>query len=66
MRILIAKGFVPVRPIEFHWYAGEEGGLLGSQKVVAEYKSKQIPVIGVLNADMTGFSSKKYENSKHI
>ncbi|KAI9358659.1 hypothetical protein DFJ73DRAFT_957727 [Zopfochytrium polystomum] len=31
-QILMSSGFVPKRPIEFHWYAGEEGSLLGSQK----------------------------------
>ncbi|KAI9328598.1 hypothetical protein DFJ73DRAFT_631622 [Zopfochytrium polystomum] len=54
-RILISSGLVPKRPIEFHWYAGEEGGLLGSQKVVAAYKRAGIPVFGVLQSDMTGY-----------
>ncbi|KAI9593549.1 hypothetical protein BDF19DRAFT_448101 [Syncephalis fuscata] len=30
-RALIDSGFKPKRSIEFHWYAGEEGGFLGSQ-----------------------------------
>jgi leucyl aminopeptidase len=37
-RALVLSGFAPERPVEFHWYAGEEGGLLGSQEVVSEYK----------------------------
>ncbi|KAI9355719.1 hypothetical protein DFJ73DRAFT_824837 [Zopfochytrium polystomum] len=48
-------GFVPKRTIEFHWYAGEEGGLLGSQKVVASYKESDVPVFGVFHSDMTGY-----------
>ncbi|KAJ3214907.1 Leucine aminopeptidase 1 [Dinochytrium kinnereticum] len=54
-RVLITSGFIPVRPIEFHWYSAEEGGLLGSQKVVAQYKQDNIPVAGVFHADMTGW-----------
>lgn len=30
-RALIQAGFRPEVPVEFHWYAAEEGGLLGSQ-----------------------------------
>ncbi|KAI9332470.1 hypothetical protein DFJ73DRAFT_963454 [Zopfochytrium polystomum] len=35
-------------PIEFHWYAGHAGGLLGSQKVASEYRRAGKPVLGVL------------------
>jgi len=37
-RALVQAGFAPERPVEFHWYAAEEAGLLGSQEVVSEYK----------------------------
>lgn len=36
-RALVQAGFKPEVPVEFHWYAAEEGGLLGSQDVVSEY-----------------------------
>ena len=36
-RALVQAGFRPKVPVEFHWYAGEEGGLLGSQDIVSEY-----------------------------
>lgn len=36
-RALVQAGFKPECPVEFHWYAAEEAGLLGSQDVVAEY-----------------------------
>ncbi|KAJ3238393.1 Leucine aminopeptidase 1 [Chytriomyces hyalinus] len=55
-RVLVEGGFVPIRPVEFHWYAAEEGGLLGSQKVVADYKKRQVDVVGVFHADMTGYT----------
>ncbi|KAJ3131055.1 Leucine aminopeptidase 1 [Physocladia obscura] len=55
-RVLVENGFVPHRPIEFHWYAAEEAGLLGSQKVAAKYKQDEINVAGVFHSDMTGYT----------
>ncbi|KAI3652256.1 hypothetical protein MP228_003559 [Amoeboaphelidium protococcarum] len=45
-------------PIEFHWYAGEEAGLLGSQDVVAAYKRDRVPVMAAIHFDMTGYRGK--------
>ena len=36
-RALVQAGFRPEVPVEFHWYAAEEGGLLGSQDIASEY-----------------------------
>jgi leucyl aminopeptidase len=36
-RVLVQAGFKPEKPVEFHWYAAEEGGLLGSQDIASEY-----------------------------
>jgi leucyl aminopeptidase len=47
LRVLVSSGFLPKKPLEFHWYAAEEGGLLGSQKVVAKYKEDGIDVFGM-------------------
>ncbi|KAI9332440.1 hypothetical protein DFJ73DRAFT_897363 [Zopfochytrium polystomum] len=47
-RAILTSGFSPKRPIEFHWYAGHAGGLLGSQKVASEYRRAGKPVLGVL------------------
>ncbi|KAM5437137.1 Leucine aminopeptidase 1 [Microsporum ferrugineum] len=41
--------------IEFHWYAGEEAGLLGSQAVFQQYKQAGKEVVAMLNQDMTGY-----------
>lgn len=30
-RALVQAGFRPEVPVEFHWYAAEEGGLVGNQ-----------------------------------
>ncbi|KAH6559990.1 hypothetical protein BASA50_006629 [Batrachochytrium salamandrivorans] len=55
---LVNSGFVPLRPIEFHWYSAEEGGLLGSQKVVAAYMKNGIDVYANFHNDMTGYQPK--------
>ncbi|MEN9723041.1 MAG: hypothetical protein RJB38_1027 [Pseudomonadota bacterium] len=43
----------PDRSIEFFWYAGEEGGLIGSSEIAQAYASTHREVIGVLQLDMT-------------
>ncbi|RDW73563.1 hypothetical protein BP6252_07470 [Coleophoma cylindrospora] len=55
-RILAESGFTPKNgPVEFHWYAAEEGGLLGSQRI-ARYKKEQGANIGaMMEFDMTAF-----------
>ncbi|KAI9340008.1 hypothetical protein BDR26DRAFT_861954 [Obelidium mucronatum] len=60
-RVIIESGFIPYRPIEFHWYSAEEAGLLGSQKVVADYKARGVQVAGVFHADMTGYTPEDKE-----
>ncbi|KAJ2735167.1 hypothetical protein IW152_001796 [Coemansia sp. BCRC 34962] len=54
-RVLLSRGYAPRRSVEFHWYAGEEGGLLGSQDVALAYKNAGRKVVGNLHFDMTGF-----------
>ncbi|KAK2842926.1 hypothetical protein FQN49_005979 [Arthroderma sp. PD_2] len=41
--------------IEFHWYAGEEAGLLGSQAIFQQYQQEGKEVVAMLNQDMTGY-----------
>ncbi|KAM0548073.1 hypothetical protein ACHAPJ_010131 [Fusarium lateritium] len=41
--------------IEFHWYAGEEAGLLGSGAVFQQYARDGRQVKAMLNQDMTGY-----------
>ncbi|EGF79493.1 hypothetical protein BATDEDRAFT_33390 [Batrachochytrium dendrobatidis JAM81] len=55
---LLKSDFVPNRPVEFHWYSGEEGGLLGSQKVVADYMKRKVDVYANFHNDMTGYQPK--------
>lgn len=57
-RILVESGFRPVNTIQFHWYSAEEGGLLGSQAVMTEYKRRGVQVRALLQQDMTGYIGK--------
>jgi len=45
------------KPIYLIWYSAEEMGLVGSQRVVAEFKKKNIPVSDVIHFDMTGYAN---------
>ncbi|KAL7788330.1 hypothetical protein V8C37DRAFT_388199 [Trichoderma ceciliae] len=56
LRVIAQSNFSPKNTIEFHWYSGEEGGLLGSQAIFSNYKSNQKNVLAMLNQDMTGYS----------
>src|SRR5689334_18784528 len=44
-RVLIESNTKLINPVEFHWYAGEEAGLLGSQAVAKSYNEKGEKVI---------------------
>ncbi|KAI1842143.1 hypothetical protein JX265_005720 [Neoarthrinium moseri] len=44
-----------VNTIEVHWYAAEEGGLLGSQAIWNSYKQAGRVVKGLVHQDMTGY-----------
>ncbi|EOD45651.1 Peptidase M28 [Neofusicoccum parvum] len=46
-----------VNTVEFHWYAAEEAGLLGSQAIFDSYSSQGRNVIAMLNHDMTGYTA---------
>ncbi|KFA69824.1 hypothetical protein S40285_02435 [Stachybotrys chlorohalonatus IBT 40285] len=56
LRVLAEAGFAPEATIEFHWYGGEEAGLLGSADVFADYSAQGMNVTSYLNQDMAGYS----------
>lgn len=41
--------------IEFHWYSGEEVGLLGSMQIFRDYQRRNVDVRAMLNQDMAGY-----------
>ncbi|PSN60689.1 Zn-dependent exopeptidase, partial [Corynespora cassiicola Philippines] len=59
---LVASGKAP-NTIEFHWYAAEEGGLLGSQAIYTNYKNSGKVVKAMLQQDMTGYVQSGIEES---
>lgn len=56
LRVLAAAKFAPKDTLEFHFYAGEEGGLLGSADIFKSYKTAGKTVLAMLNQDMAGYS----------
>lgn len=50
----IAQGNAP-NTLEFHWYAGEELGLLGSADIFSRYNQQRRQIKAMLNQDMTGY-----------
>jgi leucyl aminopeptidase len=54
-RVLVDNGFRPERTIEFHAYAAEEAGLLGSQDIANYYSSLNVNVVAMFQFDMTGY-----------
>ncbi|KAH7907010.1 hypothetical protein BJ138DRAFT_1070850 [Hygrophoropsis aurantiaca] len=57
-RALLAADFHPERPVEFHWYSGEEGGLLGSQAIAKSYEAQGLEVYAMSQYDMTAWVKK--------
>ncbi|KAH7105994.1 Zn-dependent exopeptidase [Auriculariales sp. MPI-PUGE-AT-0066] len=57
LRSLIEHEFVPPKGValEFHWYAAEERGLLGSRDIAASYEKAGASVKGMLQMDMTAW-----------
>jgi len=56
-RIVANSNFVPTKTVEFHCYAAEEMGLLGSRAIAQEYKRNNARVFGMMQLDMTGFGN---------
>eukprot|EP00339_Tiarina_fusa_P001781 CAMPEP_0117019190 /NCGR_PEP_ID=MMETSP0472-20121206/14767_1 /TAXON_ID=693140 ORGANISM="Tiarina fusus, Strain LIS" /NCGR_SAMPLE_ID=MMETSP0472 /ASSEMBLY_ACC=CAM_ASM_000603 /LENGTH=308 /DNA_ID=CAMNT_0004724105 /DNA_START=118 /DNA_END=1040 /DNA_ORIENTATION=- len=54
-RVIAESGLSFNRTIEFHHYAAEEVGLLGSQDIANNYAGEEKPVAAYLNFDMDGY-----------
>lgn len=52
--------------IQFHWYAAEEGGLLGSQALFLDYERSGMDIKAMLQQDMTGFYNATIEKKKEF
>jgi len=57
---LAESGYTPKNgPVEFHWYAAEEGGLLGSQ-AIARYKKDSGASIGAMMEFVSDLKRTRY------
>ncbi|KAJ7491208.1 peptidase [Mycena latifolia] len=54
-RVLLLTGYIPKSPLEFHFYAAEECGLLGSQAIVEAYETAGKKIKGMIQFDMTAW-----------
>jgi len=54
LRIIVDSGFKPSTPLEFHWYSGEEAGLLGSNAIATSYRVAGVKVKAFMELDMSG------------
>ncbi|KIK60116.1 hypothetical protein GYMLUDRAFT_200755 [Collybiopsis luxurians FD-317 M1] len=54
-RGILQSGYVPSSPLEFHFYAAEEGGLLGSLDISDAYAKQGKDVRGMIEFDMTAW-----------
>ncbi|KAI4294264.1 Zn-dependent exopeptidase [Schizophyllum commune Tattone D] len=54
-RALLEAGFAPATPVEFHWYSGEEAGLLGSQDIATKYAEDGKEIKAFMELDMSGY-----------
>ena len=57
--VLVENGFKPRNTLEFHFYSGEEGGLLGSGDIWRNYKATRKSVLAFVNTDQAGYSPSK-------
>jgi len=57
-RTILSSGMHFKKPIYLIWYSAEEEGLIGSQHVVRDFKTNNIPVDAVMHFDMTGYAAK--------
>lgn len=59
MRVLLSDPKIAAgegaNTLEFHWYSGEEAGLLGSQDIFEKYAADGEVVKAMLQQDMTGY-----------
>ncbi|KAJ1964738.1 hypothetical protein IWQ62_002850 [Dispira parvispora] len=62
-RRLVEARYQPSRTLEFHWYAGEEVGLVGSLDVATKYQKEAKNVYAMLQFDMTGYVPTGHENT---
>jgi leucyl aminopeptidase len=54
-RVLASVGYAPAKTVEFHWYAAEEDGAMGSRSVANAYKKQNKKIAAMAQYDMTAW-----------
>ncbi len=55
LRAMVSKDYRPLRTIKMMAYAAEEVGLKGSAAIAADYQTRGVNVVGVVQFDMTNY-----------
>ncbi|MEI8348411.1 MAG: M28 family peptidase, partial [Pseudomonadota bacterium] len=61
LRLIVDNNFYPQKTLKFMAFAGEEGGMLGSAEIAADYKKRNIQVDGDLQLDMTNYKGDEFD-----
>ncbi len=66
LRVIAVSGATFQRTIEFHAYAAEEIGLVGSKDIAARYRNTATDVAAMLQLDMAAFSPNDGESTIYL
>jgi hypothetical protein len=56
-----SKDFIPIRPIEFHFYASGKHNREASADIVMKYKAKRVNIYGMIQTDPVLYSNYQHE-----
>jgi leucyl aminopeptidase len=62
----VKTDYLPIKTLEFQFYSAEEVGFLGSQQIAQRYHNQTKNVIGMLQLDMAGYSTKQLKSIRVI
>ena len=60
-RLILSQNIRLRRTVTFMAYAGEEAGLRGSSAIARDYRARNVPVVGVMQLDMTNFDGSPHD-----
>lgn len=60
-RLILTQDVQLRRTVQFMAYAGEEAGLRGSDAIADDYAARDVPVVGVMQLDMTNYDGSQFD-----
>jgi leucyl aminopeptidase len=60
-RLILTQDVPLRRTVQFMAYAGEEAGLRGSDAIADDYAARDVPVVGVMQLDMTNYDGSQFD-----